>query len=449
MVCMGYVFGVCQIIILSSHNMSFIHKKTHIAPATDRTFIHEQFHADPPADPGSLLSQWPMENGEPVVSVGIMTCGKVDVTFNGSYLNTVTGERYDMQSVTFSDTEAVIIPLEESSSFIVGNVTIGVGFHWERCENQAFRGALVLKREGENMIVINRLRVENYLQSVISSEMSANAGIELLKAHAIMSRSWLLRINNATEPTATESSEEHIKWYERDAHTHFDVCADDHCQRYQGITRIVNENAYRAVDETRGMVLTYKDEICDARFSKCCGGMTERFSTAWADRDYDYLQPVECPYCDTHDENALRQILNDYDRETVHFHDWTVEYTDEEVSELVKRRSGIDFGEIKDIIPLKRGASGRIFRLRIVGGKCQTEVGKELEIRKWLSETHLYSSNFTVEHKAGRFILRGKGWGHGVGLCQIGAAVMATQGFTAEEILEHYFPHSEITKLYE
>ncbi|MBQ0007502.1 MAG: SpoIID/LytB domain-containing protein [bacterium] len=393
-------------------------------------------------------NQWPTEEGEPVVSVGIMTCEEVEVSFNGIFLNTDTHERYDMQSVTFRDVEAVIIPLSQSSSFTIKNVTIGIGFHWERRENQSFKGSLVLKRDMERTVVINRIKVEDYLQSVISSEMSANAGLELLKAHAIMSRSWLLRINNC-DTSVHESTEAYIKWYERDAHTLFDVCADDHCQRYQGITRIVNENALRAVAETRGCVLSYRGEICDARFSKCCGGKTERFSTAWADQDYDYLQPVECPYCDTHDENALRQILNDYDRETVHFHDWVVEYSEAELSELICRRSGIDFGEIIDLIPLERGASGRIYRLKIVGSKCEIEVGKELEIRKWLSESHLYSSNFSIEHINGKFILHGIGWGHGVGLCQIGAAVMATEGFTFDKILAHYFPDSKITKLYE
>lgn len=434
-----------------------------------KLFIPEQFMEVKQKHP--LLEQWPTENGEPVVSVGIMECDEVKVSFEGAYHVVERNERLDNQQVTFTvkdlisnheNTEELnIISLSERSIFSIEDVTIGIGFHWQRKERQAFRGSLRLLNHNGKIVVINRIKVEDYLESVISSEMNANAGLELLKAHAIMSRSWLLRVNDyrKTVDACYEHEDEVLRWYERDAHELFDVCADDHCQRYQGVTRVVNENAVKAVAETRGMVLTYNDEICDARFSKCCGGRTERFSSAWDDRDYDYLQPVDCEFCDTDDKKVLSQVLNDYDLETVDFHDWEVNYTADELSELVRRKSGIDFGTITALEPLDRGVSGRITKLRIVGTKRTVIVGKELEIRKWLSETHLYSSNFEVTTTTKptanncqlsilNYQLKGKGWGHGVGLCQIGAAVMASKGHTYEQILEYYFKESEIEKLY-
>lgn len=426
-----------------------------------KLFIPEQFMEVKQKHP--LLEQWPTDNGEPVVSVGIMECDEVKLSFEGAYLVVESSERLDNQQVTFSnvDKELNIISLTDSGVFSIEDVTIGIGFHWQRQERQAFRGSLRLLNHNGKIVVINKIKVEDYLESVISSEMNANAGLELLKAHAIMSRSWLLRVNDyrKTIDACYEHEDEVLRWYERDAHELFDVCADDHCQRYQGVTRIVNENAVKAVAETCGMVLTYDGEICDARFSKCCGGRTERFSSAWDDRDYDYLQPVDCEFCNTDDKEVLSQVLNDYDLETADFHDWEVNYTADELSELVKRKSGIDFGTITALEPLERGTSGRITKLRIVGTKRTVVVGKELEIRKWLSETHLYSSNFEVttttkptakncQLSIVNYQLKGRGWGHGVGLCQIGAAVMASKGYTYEQILEYYFKGSKIEKLY-
>ena len=329
-------------------------------------------------------------------------------------------------------------------------VTIGIGFHWERREEQTFSGALRLQEEEGMLRAVNVLPVETYLTSVISSEMSANASLELLKAHAVISRSWLLRMMD--NPRAGHSAHEKktegriIRWYDSQSHTGFDVCADDHCQRYQGITRQTNPNVVKAIEATRGEVLSFEGKICDARFSKCCGGMTEVFESCWENIRHPYLVAKPDPYCNTSDPKVLRQVLNGYDQETHDFYRWTVHYTTEELSELIHRKSGIDFGKILDLKAMHRGPSERIVMLTIEGEKRTLTVGKELEIRKWLSESHLYSSAFTVEKTPDGFTLHGKGWGHGVGLCQIGAAVMGDQGIPYTDILAFYYPHAELTR---
>ena len=239
-----------------------------------------------------------------------------------------------------------------------------------------------------------------------------------------------------------------VRWYDREAHTHFDVCADDHCQRYQGVSRKVTPQVLEAIRATRGIVLSYEGEVCDARFSKCCGGKTELYESCWDDTPHPYLSVVDDPFCNTHDEKVLSEVLNHYDQST-NFYRWTVEYSQEELSELVRRRGGFDYGDIMDLIPIERGPSGRIVRLQIVGTKATRIIGKELEIRRTLSESHLYSSAFDVEKRDGHFVLHGAGWGHGVGLCQIGAAVMGSQGYSHEEILHHYYPEAELTEWYE
>jgi SpoIID/LytB domain protein len=366
-------------------------------------------------------------------------------------------------------------------AFTLFNVTIGNQFHWERMEDQTFQGDLILRlRNGGTISAINEIPLEDYLKSVISSEMSAEAPIEFLKAHAILSRSWLLaglgRKGKAKETfiplvKIIEKEGEVIRWYDREDHDLFDVCSDDHCQRYQGITKIVSNQAVEAVRETRGMVITYQNEICDARYSKACGGITEEFDTAWDDKRVSYLtsisdapvshQPVSTEekasawilsepeaYCNTKDEGLLKKILPSFDRDTKSFFRWRVEYSRQELGEILREKSGFDFGTLQEIVPLSRGPSGRISRLKIVGSKKSMVVGKELEIRRWLSRSHLYSSAFVVRVEADRFIFDGAGWGHGVGLCQIGAAVMATKGFSAEKILKHYFRGVEIKKIY-
>lgn len=337
--------------------------------------------------------------------------------------------------------------------FTIYDVVIGIGFHWERKESQTFQGNLRIIIEDGQLRAINDIDVEDYLLSVISSEMSGSATFEFLKAHAVISRSWLLnRMTTAKQSADTishVSQDKVIRWYDHDDHTLFDVCADDHCQRYQGISR-AKEDAERwqrvqkVINATRGQVLTYGGKVCDARFSKCCGGVMEEYESCWDATPHPYLVAKPDPYCNTRDVRVLAQVLNNYDQETIDFYRWTKEYSKAELSELIARKSGIDFGEIQDLIPVLTGPSGRIIELNIVGSKRSLTVGKELEIRKWLSESHLYSSAFTVEKQEDRFILHGRGWGHGVGLCQIGAAVMGDKGFKYEEILEHYYPNAII-----
>lgn len=320
-----------------------------------------------------------------------------------------------------------------------------------------FLGTLRLIVESDKITAINQLPVEQYLASVISSEMKATAGLELLKAHAVISRSWLLaqmkrRQDNSEKKDGffsfVKKDDELIRWYDREDHTNFDVCADDHCQRYQGITKQTSKAVEQALEATRGCILCYGDEICDARFSKCCGGVTEEFQYCWEDTPKPYLISVEDPFCNTNDREVLSQVLNDYDLETNDFYRWTVEYTVDELSQLVNEKLKDDFGTITDLIPVERGKSGRIWKLKIVGTKKTMTIGKELEIRRALSETHLYSSAFDVEKTSNGFRLNGKGWGHGVGLCQIGAAVMGQQGYKYKEILLHYYRGAEIKKIY-
>lgn len=345
-------------------------------------------------------------------------------------------------------------------------VTIGKEFHWQRLQDQTFRGRLRIVTNPATGLqqAINDVPVEDYLLSVISSEMSGTSSLELLKAHAVISRSWVLRMKQrageaqsavvpispspAASAPVSRANGEHIRWYDSSAHDLYDVCADDHCQRYQGVGGI-NPVVERAIRETTGEVLCSQDgHLCDTRFSKCCGGRTERYSACWEDQDYDYLQPVDCPYCNTQDAHLLRQVLNSYDQETHDFHDWEVRYAQEELSRLAESKLHLGLGTILELQPLERGESGRIIRLRVVGSQRTLVVGKELETRKLLSPTHLYSSAFDVLREGGDFILRGNGWGHGVGLCQIGAAVMASEGYDYRQILAHYYPTSHIQNNY-
>lgn len=438
-------------------------------------------------------------SGVPRVKVGIMNEPEVNFVLFGEYRladgTIVTGEQHaDVTAdgqVAWNGTVADVVTFEPSENgfFELKGVTIGVNFHWERKEDQRFSGALHLIVENGRLTAVNVLPVEDYLLSVISSEMSATASLELLKAHAVISRSWLLaqidknkRITEEHEDykACEEGGEdEMIKWYDREDHVNFDVCADDHCQRYQGITRQSTERVRDAINATWGEVLTYGGELCDARFSKCCGGVYEEFENCWEPKHYDYLEArrdgedemnfpdltkeaaaeewiLTSPkaFCNTTDAQILSQVLNNYDQETTDFYRWTVEYTQEELSALILRRSGVDYGQILDLQPVARGTSGRLYKLKIVGTKKTLTIGKELEIRRTLSPSHLYSSAFIVERHdvtdgvPGKFVLRGAGWGHGVGLCQIGAAVMGEKGHNYKEILLHYFINANITTLY-
>jgi SpoIID/LytB domain protein len=396
------------------------------------------------------------------ISVGLIE-GRpsVEVELTGMFTDS-NGKSYAAGRHRFTS-DVTLTPFDVSSSaFAIDDVTIGIGFHWERKERQVFRGALRIIKRGEGLTVINDVPLEQYVMSVISSEMSATCPLELLKAHAVISRSWLLfpKVAQTAVNTAPPTDDPHeiLRWYGREAHPDFDVCADDHCQRYQGITKAFSEAASEAVNATRGELLLYAGKICDARFSKSCGGITERYSTAWDDQDVPYLESVydgpdesrtlspeeligsEPPaYCNTRDANLLARILPGFDQETQDFYRWRVEYSPAELSDLIKARLGVDLGLIRDLESLARGPSGRIYRLEITGERDHVVIGKELEIRRALSRSHLYSSAFLVDKVSGRFVLRGAGWGHGVGLCQIGAAVMADQGKSYREILLHYY----------
>ena len=441
-----------------------------------------------------------MISNEPVIRVGLIEhASEVHGIFNGPFTvggMPYTGEFhlrgesgnlncYDTSGRKVFSGETLECSRVGDATFTLDDVIIGINFHWERKERQTFHGNLrcVMRRDG-SITVMNIVSVEEYLASVISSEMSAEAPMELLKAHAITSRSWLVamlereqRNVGVASMRSIQNDQELIRWYDREDHDIFDVCADDHCQRYQGMTKIHSPRAVEAIDVTRGTFLMYGDEICDARFSKACGGISEQFEFAWEDKNIPYLTSISDArmqhahinseqraeewilgspeaYCNTNDGKKLRLILPSFDQETTDFFRWKVEYSREELEELLRKKSGFDFGTLMNLIPLQRGPSGRIYRLRIEGSKLTLVIGKELEIRRWLSKSHLYSSAFIVHSERGsdglpqRFILHGAGWGHGVGLCQIGAAVMAAQGFKAEEIVKHYFKGAVLKKLY-
>ena len=434
---------------------------------------------------------------EPEVAVGILSEREIKFSLNGKYISP-KGKISGKQTATLQAgkiawegdlyNELLFIPTQPDGVFELEEVTIGIHFHWERKENQRFQGALKLIVEEEKLTAVNIVGVEDYLTSVISSEMSATASAELLKAHAVISRSWLLAQikknkalkEEAADYTTCHQTEELIRWYDREDHTRYDVCADDHCQRYQGITRASTQAVKEAIEATRGKVLMHDGSICDARFSKCCGGAFEEFAYCWEEKHLPYLSKQRdsktdtslpdltneaeaekwirskpTAFCNTSDKQVLGQVLNNYDQETTDFYRWEVCYTQSELADLIRRRSGIDFGEIIDLQPVARGTSGRLWKLRIVGTKRSMVIGKELEIRRTLSESHLYSSAFVVD-KLGASTERipqgyrivGAGWGHGVGLCQIGAAVMGEQGYTYDEILLHYYPGADIEKIY-
>ncbi|MDL2255744.1 SpoIID/LytB domain-containing protein [Parabacteroides sp. OttesenSCG-928-K15] len=436
----------------------------------------------------------------PAISVGILIDKEISFSFHTPYIYTLTGEfLMGEQRALFIDnhiyfkgkksTNLYFEPASTDAFFELHQVVIGKNFHWERREDQRFKGGLELVATEEGILAINEIDLEEYLVSVISSEMRATSSKEFLKAHAVISRSWLLaqiRKNiYLTEKkdkyqSVYQDNDHFIRWYDREDHTMFDVCADDHCQRYQGISRASTPLVEEAVRETCGEVLMYAGEICDARFSKCCGGVSEVFETCWEPEPHPYLQAVRDSleetvvpdlsgeeeirkwiesepeaYCHTHDKTILQEVLNNYDQETTDFYRWEVEYSQEELAGLLhKNNQGFFFGLILDLIPLKRGASGRIEELKIVGSDRTMVIGKELEIRYALSETHLYSSAFVVDKLAmqggvpGRFRLRGAGWGHGVGLCQIGAAVMSAHGSRYDEILKHYYKGIQLIKQY-
>ena len=437
---------------------------------------------------------------QPDVTVGIVSAQKIHFSLNKPYLakgEKVLGE----QVVEFSEggvlwngnqySKLTFHPQSADASFSLSDVTIGVNFHWERKETQTFLGTLRFVVESDKIVAINELPVEKYLESVISSEMSATSSLELLKAHAVISRSWLLAQMQKRREVAesgnnffsfTKKEDTLIRWYDREDHTLFDVCADDHCQRYQGITKETSPHVAEAIRQTKGQILMDGEEICDARFSKCCGGITEEFQYCWEDTPKTYLTAVRDialgvehtlpnltneeeaekwirfnppAFCNTQDKKILSEVLNDYDQETVNFYRWKETLSQEKLQQLIADKLKMDLGAILDMKAVERGKSGRISKLQIIGTEKTFTIGKELEIRRTLSDSHLLSSAFVVDKydkdEQGvpqRFELIGAGWGHGVGLCQIGAAVMGEQGYHYDAILLHYYQGAEIKKLY-
>jgi len=438
-----------------------------------------------------------MFSAEPVVRVGILEGQKevrgffhgpfkvqgqtvMDIPFFASFQGKTLHLTAEGKVLGRGD-EVVCLPQGEKASFSLYGVTIGRQFHWEREEKQTFQGSLLFRSKGEGITVINALPLEQYLESVIPSEMSDRAPEEFLKAHAVVARSWIGRRLLETPhpfPSSPQMKEgEIIRWYGQETHADFHVCSDDHCQRYQGLTRRMTGKASQAARETRGLFLTFDGEICDARYHKSCGGRTELFKNAWEEREVPYLRSVSCAYssfpyadgeeearrwilshpdafCGEADDKVLEVILNDFDLDTHDFFRWEVSYSCTDLSDIVKEKGGTDLGHLTSLTPLARGPSGRIVLMKLVGEKGSVVVGKELEIRRWLSPNHLLSSAFILEPLTdcrGRilsFHFRGAGWGHGVGMCQIGAAVMALRGASFREILLHYFPGTVLSGLY-
>jgi len=440
-----------------------------------------------------------MDTQETQIEIGILQTKRLHFHLNGVYLNTRSGQRFQGAYQAYKEGKQLILHQEDTitvipegftltplhhglSCFELTDVTIGIHFHWERKETQQFRGALKIISEDTQLTGINIIPLEEYLLSVISSEMNADSPMELLKAHAVISRSWLLAQKAKTrQPKKSlgpiHTRNQYIHWYDREDHDHFDVCADDHCQRYQGISK-VTPAVQEAVKATWGEVLTYNGEICDARFSKCCGGVSEQFENVWSFTPHPYLtkvidskRPLPTPdlsteegarqwinstpdvFCNVRDKALLGKVLNQYDQETDSFFRWQVSYTAEELSKLVSQKLNRDLGYIREIIPLQRGASGRLVKVKIIGSLHSITIGKELVIRKAFSPTHLYSSAFIIEKKVDQrnrpthFTFKGAGWGHGVGLCQIGAAAMSEQGYSYRNILAHYFPGTRVESM--
>ena len=443
---------------------------------------------------------------EPIINVGILFAPEVRFRLNGKFIHADSRRIFEGEAfVKLRDGKPLLrvegeeIPAEwplrfdpldyDTASFDLLDVTIGINFHWERKQDQRFRGSLEVILEPGHLTAINSIGLEDYLTSVISSEMSATSSPELLKAHAVVSRSWLLAQMEKNKKlkftrsyqSSLESDQERIRWYDREDHQHFDVCADDHCQRYQGITNVTSLAVEEAIALTRGQVLSYGGDICDARYSKSCGGISERFENVWEPVHHPYLEKVidnpEPPegydtnltreqaarrwilghppaFCNTRDKEILSQVLKDYDQETVDFYRWETSLSQQRLQQLLRDRVNVDVGEVLDLVPVERGVSGRLIKMEIRGTRGNFIIGKELEIRKALSPTHLYSSAFVVEKGGDRdgipqsFTLKGAGWGHGVGFCQIGAAVMGAKGYDYQAILAHYFTDAELKKLY-
>jgi len=442
---------------------------------------------------------------QPNINIGLVTGGELKFSLLGNYYQLGTQNLFSGNFSAVIQNGKILLKGENGEFlfssgitfkpenfnvelFKVFGVKIGIDFHWESAKDLIYAGSLKLIIEDNQLTAVNIAPLENYLEGVISSEMNPKSHLEFLKAHAVISRSWLLsqmenRKKQKKEKGAENTGDENeiIKWYDRGDHKNYDVCADDHCQRYQGLGKNVSEIVREAISETRGVALIQNDKIFDARYSKCCGGKTELFENVWSDAEksqmpsiFDYKFPPDNfaeeleseqnavewinglpeAFCNITDQEILEEILVEFDQKTKDFFRWEVEISQEKISNLLKEKLNIDFGDVLDLIPVERGASGRLIKLKIIGTKAEKTVGKELEIRRILSEKHLFSSAFVIEKLENKngvpagFVLRGAGWGHGVGLCQIGAAVMARQKYRFDEILAHYYPNIQIKRVY-
>ncbi|MCF8242982.1 MAG: SpoIID/LytB domain-containing protein [Melioribacteraceae bacterium] len=444
---------------------------------------------------------------EPDIHVSILTNDEIQLELTGDYICRIINEKLTGKFTARIVSDKIVMndgvndyppqkivyltPTEyDSNIFLLKGVKIGIDFHWEQKRDLRFFGSLKLIIDNGKINAINVISIEDYLMSVISSEMSGTSSMALLKSQAVVARSWLLsqierkRYQEKQESTAhmfIEDENEIVKWYDREDHKLFDVCADDHCQRYQGLQKAFTDKVLETIDQTRGLVLKQNDRICDTRYSKCCGGITESFENVWEPVKHDYLQSIvdyryepdeferqldndkdasrwiqkrPQAFCNTTDNQILSQVLVDFDLKTPDFYRWKVEYTQDELKSIICEKTKIDFGDIIDLVPLERGFSGRIIRLKITGSIREMIIGKELEIRRVLSKSHLYSSAFVVDkydyrdNVPRKFVISGAGWGHGVGMCQIGAAVMGEQGYQFDEILLHYFKGATIQRIY-
>lgn len=374
-------------------------------------------------------------------------------------LKPATGE-IELDGQKLGSTVRIVLDTNNTSSHItVSNIMIGIQFHWQKHEDLDYRGIIEVGFNNQGkLVVINEIDLENYLVSVNSSEMTSDCPIGLLESQTVVARNTVL---------ATMGKHHY--------NTNFHLCSDDHCQCYHGKKR-EQQVSRQAVENTWGRILLHGDEICDARYSKICGGIMEDYRYVWENRDIPYMvsgidsdEEINYPanteetakelidtslpaYCNTDLHKLPENLANLYS--TQNLFRWEVTYPREELESLISEKTGKDIGELQDIIPLERGDSGRLIYINLVGSDKTLKIGKELEIRRVLSKSHLYSSCFYVRKEMGtdgkvsRFILKGAGWGHGVGLCQVGATVMASKKIPYQKILEHYYKNTNLVSLY-
>lgn len=387
------------------------------------------------------------------INVGILTTGAPVLRPVGDYdIRRLSDNQSEKDAVVYT-------PLHEDSRLSLLNLKIGKEFHWQQTVEALLPGTVKVRLSpaGEWQ-TINSLPLEKYLQCVIGSEMNPAAPEEFLKAHCIISRSWALgkirRTHKAGGNDAMFSDNCISAWEDTADHSGFDVCSDDHCQRYQGLSDMPSK-IKKIVKDTEGMVLTDAEgNLADTRYSKCCGGKTELFSTCWQETDYPYLISQIDPYCDLSSlsaqkrEKLLRDCFRRYDTSATISNEWELTVSRDEIRNRLSNLFGKETGDVIDMKVETRGLSGRAKGLLI---KCESgdyHIGKELTIRRLLSKDCLRSSLFDITLLSDdNFRIKGKGWGHGVGLCQTGAARMALEGASFHEILSFYYPGTKITTI--